>query len=85
MGGVADDQSPGHVEEGGGPACGRHIEGRQRLSQLFEGSLGSSRGLLHVDPVGGHSHEHVGAESGAELAAPLDESVIGGRRQVVRQ
>ena len=78
VGAVADHLEPGPVEQRGRPVAGRQEQGRQRLGQPLEGPLGPSRGLLHVDAVGGHAHEQVGPCPRAQLPGPAGQA-IGGR------
>ncbi len=51
------------------PRLGRQEQRRQRLGQPLEGPLGPGRRLLHVDPVGPHAHQQVGAGPRPQLAA----------------
>ena len=85
VGGVEHDLAPRPVEERLGPPAGWEEEGGEGLGQALERALGAGRGLLHVDPVGGHAHQQVGPGPRAQLAPPVREAVDGCRRHVVGQ
>ena len=58
---------------------------RQGLGPPLEFALGEGALPLHVDPVGGDAHEHVGPEARAQLSlARASRPVRGPARQVAR-
>ncbi len=70
MGGVADHLLPGQRQQLGRPLCRRLEQRGQRLGPPFQGTGGQGTHALDVDPVGGHAHQHVGAEPRAQLPLP---------------
>ena len=92
VGGTGADRVVGRVAHDLGPrqSEGRRVavsreEGRQRFRQAFEGPFGPGRGLLDVDPVGGHAHEEVGPRPRPQLARPRRQPDDGRRGQVLGQ
>ena len=67
---VEDQVLPAEVEQR--VAGRRRARGTARSAarRRARGAFGAGRGLVHVDPVRRHAHQHVGARAGAQLAAP---------------
>ena len=72
---VQHEVPPCHAEERVRALVGREEQRAQRLRAPLDRALGGGRGLVHVDAVRCHAHEHVGARARAELAAPRDQTV----------
>ena len=82
MGRVAHHLLPGQRQQSSRP-------GRRVLEQCGKGlcsplqlACSQTAQPLDVDPVGGDTHQHVGAEARAELSAPVLEALGGRRGQV---
>ena len=70
VGRVADELQPRRLQQRLRPGGGRQEERAQGLGQSFDRSLGSRCGLLDVDAVRRHAHQHVGPRSRSQLAGP---------------
>ena len=78
---VEHQVAPADVEQRVRVAVGGEEQRAQRLGTALERALGGGRGLVHVDPVRRHAHQHVGTRARAQLAAPRGQA----RRSVARR
>ena len=72
---VEDQLAPPDVEERGGILRGREEQRAQGFGDALEAALGARRGLVHVDAVRRHAHQHVRPRARPQLTAPRRQAV----------
>ena len=82
---VADHLTPCQFEQASRVGGGVGEQGCEWLSSALEQPLHPSSSELHIDSIGGDTHEDVGAEAGTEFAVPGLESLAGDGSEVLRE